>query len=199
MMLQETLLSTYAQHPRPSTRFVSLRTRNIGAGNHALAWNFLNMQLLTPAVLLPLLTTARKHTVEYLDAWIERTQMNGGIVPSNIGLDGTIGGECDGKWWGGVYGWGFSCVDIHDLPTDTPALELEKQGKATRVWRGLGQSYGFVCPGGFANGLLLTGDQKYELSTTHMSYLDLAQGEVTDYRTVPVRIGMWTCGGTASI
>ena len=40
--------------------------------------------------------------------------------------------------WGvaGVYGWGFSCVDIHDLPTDTPALELEKQGLATRVWRG---------------------------------------------------------------
>ena len=36
----------------------------------------------------------------------------------------------------GVYGWGFSCVDIHDLPTDTPALELEKQGLATRVWRG---------------------------------------------------------------
>ena len=104
----------------------------------------------------------RKHTVEYLDEWIERTKMNGGVVPSNIGLDGTIGGECDGKWWGGVYGWGFSCIDIHNLPTDTPALELEKQGKATRVWRGLGQSYGFVCPGGFANGLLLTGDQKYD-------------------------------------
>ena len=106
---------------------------------------------------------------------VERTAANDGIVPSNIGLDGTIGGECDGKWWGGetkpprcslvvrhgsppysraegkpwrywfrlscgrpagVYGWGFSCVDIHDLPTDTPALELEKQGLATRVWRG---------------------------------------------------------------
>ena len=81
------------------------------------------------------MTGAGKHTVDYLDAWIERTAINGGIVPSNIGLDGTIGGECDGKWWGGVYGWGFSCIDIHDLPTDTPALELEKQGKATRVWR----------------------------------------------------------------
>ena len=106
----------------------------------------------------------RQHTLDYLDAWIERTKMNGGVVPSNIGLDGTIGGECEGKWWGGVYGWGFSCIDIHDLPIDTPALELEKQGKATRVWRGLGQSYGFVCPGGFANGLLLTGNQKYVFS-----------------------------------
>ena len=38
------------------------------------------------------------------------------------------------QWWGGVYGWGFSCIDIHDLPIDTPALELEKQGRATRVW-----------------------------------------------------------------
>ena len=27
-------------------------------------------------------------------------------------------------------------LDLHDLPTDTPALELEKQGLATRVWRG---------------------------------------------------------------
>ena len=73
--------------------------------------------------------------LEYVDAWNARIKANGGIIPSKIGLDGTIG-AADGKWYGGVYGWGFSCVDIHDLPTDTPALELEKQGLATRVWRG---------------------------------------------------------------
>ena len=33
--------------------------------------------------------------------------------------------------------------------------------KPTIGHRRLGQSYGFVCPGGFANGLLLSGDQKY--------------------------------------
>ena len=36
---------------------------------------------------------------------------NGGIIPTNIGLDGTIGGACGGKWYGGVYGWGFSVID----------------------------------------------------------------------------------------
>jgi hypothetical protein len=36
---------------------------------------------------------------------------NGGIIPSNIGLDGTIGGASGGKWYGGVYGWGFSVKD----------------------------------------------------------------------------------------
>jgi hypothetical protein len=46
----------------------------------------------------------------YCDAWVERTEANGGIIPSNIGLDGSLGGECDGKWWGGVYGWGFTVI-----------------------------------------------------------------------------------------
>ena len=32
------------------------------------------------------------------------------IIPSNIGLDGVIGGECNGKWYGGTYGWGFSVI-----------------------------------------------------------------------------------------
>src|SRR5690606_24391953 len=31
--------------------------------------------------------------------------------PTNIGLDGSIGGETDGKWYGGVYGWGFTVAD----------------------------------------------------------------------------------------
>src|SRR5437867_4939696 len=38
----------------------------------------------------------------YVDAWLERTAANGGILPTNVGLDGTIGGACDGKWYGGV-------------------------------------------------------------------------------------------------
>ena len=46
----------------------------------------------------------------YADAWIERAQANNGILPSNIGLDGKIGGATDGKWYGGVYGWSFSPV-----------------------------------------------------------------------------------------
>lgn len=44
-------------------------------------------------------------TLEYLAAWTERTERNGGIIPDNIGLDGEIGTYNDGKWWGGYYGW----------------------------------------------------------------------------------------------
>ena len=84
-----------------------------------------------------------KHWVlEYVDAWVERTEANGGLTPSNIGLDGTIGGECDGKWYGGVYGWGFSVFD--------PAT------RAT-AHRGYLNRYHY----GFGNALLLTGDQRY--------------------------------------
>jgi len=80
--------------------------------------------------------------LEYVDAWRERTIRNDGIIPTNIGLDGTIGGETDGKWYGGVYGWGFSVRD--------PATGQ----LANRNTHGLGIT-------GFGNALLLTGDQKY--------------------------------------
>jgi hypothetical protein len=42
---------------------------------------------------------------EYVDAWIERTRRNGGILPDNVGPSGKIGETMDGKWWGGYYGW----------------------------------------------------------------------------------------------
>ena len=47
--------------------------------------------------------------LEYVDAWRQRMVDNGGIIPTNIGLDGKIGGACGGKWYGGVYGWGSPC------------------------------------------------------------------------------------------
>lgn len=56
----------------------------------------------------------RDWALEYIDAWIERTRANGGMIPSNVGLDGAIGGACDGKWYGGVYGWGFSVPVVPD-------------------------------------------------------------------------------------
>lgn len=80
--------------------------------------------------------------LEYVDAWRRRTAENGGIVPSNIGLDGTIGGACGGKWYGGVYGWGFSVVD----PTSG------KVAHRSRVHLGLI---------GFGNAHFLTGDDRY--------------------------------------
>lgn len=43
--------------------------------------------------------------LDYLQAWMDRRDQNGGIVPDNIGPSGQIGELMNGKWWGGYYGW----------------------------------------------------------------------------------------------
>ena len=85
----------------------------------------------------------REWLLEYVDAWVERTEANGGIVPSNIGLDGTIGGTADGKWYGGVYGWGFTVT----VP-----------GSGALAHR---PHFYHRAHYGFGNALLLTGNPKY--------------------------------------
>ena len=111
------------------------------AGDHPL--NLGATSLAFCAYALTGVTKYRDWVIEYVDAWAERTAANGGLIPSNIGLDGTIGGECDGKWYGGVYGWGFSVMD--------PAT-----GKIAHR-----PSFYTRCPYGFGNALLLTGDMRY--------------------------------------
>jgi hypothetical protein len=80
--------------------------------------------------------------LEYVDAWLQRTVQNHGIIPTNIGLDGTLGGGCDGKWYGGVYGWAFTV----EVP-QTGAMDDRNTHYA-----GLN---------GFGNAFLLTGDTRY--------------------------------------
>ncbi|MDA1280033.1 MAG: hypothetical protein O3B95_08330 [Chloroflexi bacterium] len=84
----------------------------------------------------------RDWLLEYVDAWAQRARDNNGILPSNIGLDGTIGGECDGKWYGGCYGWGFTVV----VP------QTGKLSDRNALFRGVA---------GFGNALLITGDRSY--------------------------------------
>ncbi len=111
------------------------------AGDHPL-----NLGATTLALNAYMLTEDKRYRdwiLEYVDAWVERTDANGGLIPTNVGLDGTAGGECDGRWWGGVYGWGFTVV----VPqTGELAHRPSFQGRY---------------PYGFGNALLLTGDQKY--------------------------------------
>ncbi len=80
--------------------------------------------------------------VEYADAWLGRMAANGNIIPSNVGLDGKIGGECDGKWYGGAYGWGFS-------------VRVPQTGELADRNR---VPWSFI---GFMNAYLLTRDDKY--------------------------------------
>lgn len=80
--------------------------------------------------------------LDYVDAWSRRAEDNNGILPSNIGLDGTIGGEADGKWYGGCYGWGFTVT----VP------QTGEQADRNAIYRGIA---------GFGNALLLTGNLDY--------------------------------------
>ncbi len=84
----------------------------------------------------------KRWVLEYVDAWCQRAAANGGIMPSNIGLDGKIGGATEGKWYGGVYGWAFS-------------VKVPQTGEIAHRNRTM---YGFA---GLANAYLLTGDDSY--------------------------------------
>jgi hypothetical protein len=80
--------------------------------------------------------------LEYVDAWAERARANGDILPSNIGLDGKIGGETGGKWYGGAYGWGFS-------PTVPQTGKIDHRNRTQYGWAG------------FRSAFLVTGDDRY--------------------------------------
>lgn len=47
----------------------------------------------------------RQWVLDYLQAWMDRAEANGGLIPDNVGPTGKIGERMNGKWWGGYYGW----------------------------------------------------------------------------------------------
>ena len=47
----------------------------------------------------------KQWVLDYTEAWMERTEKNGGICPDNVDAQGVIGGGREGVWWGGQYGW----------------------------------------------------------------------------------------------
>lgn len=123
-----------------------------------------NLSATTLALNAYILTGEEKYKtwmLDYVDAWLDRMDRNDGIIPSSIGLDGSIGGETDGKWWGSVYGWGFTVV----VPQNG---ELAHR---TRVYRAVD---------GFGNAYLLTGDRKYIDAWTHMIDLVNSNSKVID-------------------
>jgi hypothetical protein len=88
------------ENPKRAARFST--SSNI-RGDHPL--NLLAATLATQAYLLTHEAKYKRWVLEYVDAWRDRAAANGGNFPSNIGLDGKIGGEWDGKWYGGIFGW----------------------------------------------------------------------------------------------
>ena len=43
----------------------------------------------------------------YVGAWQRRAAANGGLIPDNVGADGVVGSQLDGRWYGGHYGWSW--------------------------------------------------------------------------------------------
>jgi hypothetical protein len=106
--------------------------------------NPLNLQVTSHIANAYLLTHDKKYldwVRTYIDGWKERTRENGGNIPGNIGLDGTIGGAADGKWYKGTYTWNFSYLKW-DFVNHINQLRRS-------MWSGFGNAY------------LLTGDTSY--------------------------------------
>ena len=98
-----------------------------------------------------------------MDAWLDRMKQNGGIIPSFVDLDGTIGGPA-GKWWGNAYGWGFS-------PVNPVTGKRENRNRIPRALVG------------FNNALWVTGDQKYVDAWRRMIDAVNANAQTIDGRT----------------
>ena len=134
--------------------------------------NMLTTNLAMTAYLLTGEEKYRDWILEYVDAWVDRAERNGGNLPSNIGLDGAIGGEWDGKWWGGVYGWNFRPKS--EDGSDNPGNNYVMRG--ARI--------------GFGIAFLLTGDDKYINALRRQIDNMYAQKKVIDGRMmVPHKYG----------
>ena len=111
-------------------------------GDHPL--NLLTTNLAVNAYILTGEAKYRDWLLEYVDAWVDRMKANGGVIPSNVGLDGTIGGEADGKWYGGAYGWSFTIES-----QNPPGARLEDRPRTRWAFPG------------FMNAYMLTRDDRY--------------------------------------
>jgi hypothetical protein len=108
--------------------------------------NFLNLAATNLGVHAFALSGEAKYkdwVLEYINAWKQRTEECGGNIPSNVGLNGKPGGEHNGQWWKGTYGWNFTIFDG----------ELGKIAHRNYLTA--------ASWAGFGNAFLLTGDQAY--------------------------------------
>ncbi len=110
-------------------------------GDHPL--NLISTNIVLHAYMLRHDAKYRDWILEYVGAWMDRINQNGGNIPTNVGLDGTIGGEFGGRWYKGNYGWNNSRL----LP------EYGRYGHWNTFSVGMWT--------GFLNAYTLTGDVRY--------------------------------------
>jgi hypothetical protein len=108
----------------------------------------------------------RQWVVDYVSAWKQRAEACGGNIPTNVGRDGKPGGEYGGQWWKGTYGWNFTVLDgeIDQI--------VHRNTFTAGSWPG------------FANALLLTGDQSFAGVLRRQMDNIYAQKKVLDGKTL---------------
>jgi hypothetical protein len=131
--------------------------------------NFLNLAATNLGVHAFALTGDAKYknwVVEYVNAWKQRTEECGGNIPSNVGLNGKPGGEHNGQWWKGTYGWNFTIFD------GEIGKIAHRNYLTAASWTG------------FGNAFLLTGDQSYVNVLRRQLDNIYAQKKVVDGKTL---------------
>ena len=131
--------------------------------------NFLNLSSTILGLNAYMLTGDEKYrqwVVDYAGAWKKRADDLGGMIPSAIGLNGKPGGEHNGQWWKGTYGWNFTIFDG----------ELEQIAHRNYFTDG-------TFPG-FGNALLASGDQAFVGVLRKQMDLVYGQKKVENGRTL---------------
>ena len=148
-LAQRALLDANAEagRPRRTLRFARQGYMVDLSGDHPL--NLMATHLAMTAFMLTHHEKYQDWILEYVDAWKERIRENDGNIPTNIGLDGSIGGQWEGKWYGGVYGWNFR----PRYDEFTPDLEGQPYPGSNMFIRGPRIGFGIA--------LLLTGNPAY--------------------------------------
>lgn len=90
-----------AEDPRLSIEMA----KRMGVGDTAV--NLAAAGLVHNALILTGRQRYRDWIAEYVGAWRQRAEANGGVLPDNVAPDGTVGGLLDGRWYGGHYGWSW--------------------------------------------------------------------------------------------
>lgn len=131
--------------------------------------NFLNLSATILGMNAYMLTGEDKYrnwVLDYTNAWKQRAAEAGGMIPSNIGLNGKLGGEHNGQWWKGTYGWNFTIFDG----------ELEKIAHRNYFTDGSWP--------GFSNALVLSGDQSFVGVLRKQMDLIYAQKKIENGKTL---------------
>lgn len=90
-------------HEANRTQMVEVMDTRMGQGDSIA--NLLATSLVTNAYLMSGEPHYALWVETYTLGWWDRTATNDGIPPDNVGLDGQVGAQFDGHWFGAAYGW----------------------------------------------------------------------------------------------